>query len=159
MSARSCRSSRCSIWMLLAPRLAEKTRTTPTRYNLPFVRGDMPAGGMPSTTFLSSQSPMSYLHPPRFLLLQPARGQPGLLQRQGAERHARLRQAAREGTRARRAGQSAHQLGQLPRPLRRRPVHRGYPEEVWYTLVDEQDIDEIIEEHLWHGRVVERLKL
>ena len=34
-----------------------------------------------------------------------------------------------------------------------------YPEEVWYTYVDEQDIDEIVEEHLRHGRVVERLKI
>ena len=34
-----------------------------------------------------------------------------------------------------------------------------YPEETWYTYVDEHDIDEIIEEHLRHGRVVERLKI
>jgi (2Fe-2S) ferredoxin len=34
-----------------------------------------------------------------------------------------------------------------------------YPEEVWYTYVDKSDIDEIIEEHLKNGRVVERLKL
>jgi (2Fe-2S) ferredoxin len=34
-----------------------------------------------------------------------------------------------------------------------------YPEGVWYTYIDEHDIDEIIEEHLQHGRVVERLKL
>ena len=34
-----------------------------------------------------------------------------------------------------------------------------YPEEVWYTYVDEHDIDEIITEHLQHGRVVERLKI
>jgi (2Fe-2S) ferredoxin len=34
-----------------------------------------------------------------------------------------------------------------------------YPEETWYTYVDEHDIDEIIEEHLQHGRVVERLKI
>jgi (2Fe-2S) ferredoxin len=34
-----------------------------------------------------------------------------------------------------------------------------YPEETWYTYVDKLDIDEIIEEHLQHGRVVERLKL
>ena len=27
-----------------------------------------------------------------------------------------------------------------------------YPEEVWYTYVDKADIDEIIEEHLVHGR-------
>ena len=39
------------------------------------------------------------------------------------------------------------------------PVAVVYPEGVWYTYVDEQDIDEIIEEHLQRGRVVERLRL
>ncbi|WP_124948484.1 (2Fe-2S) ferredoxin domain-containing protein [Sulfuriferula thiophila] len=39
------------------------------------------------------------------------------------------------------------------------PLLVVYPEEVWYTFIDEQDIDEIIEEHLQHGRVVERLLL
>jgi (2Fe-2S) ferredoxin len=34
-----------------------------------------------------------------------------------------------------------------------------YPEAVWYTYVDQHDIDEIIDEHLVHGRVVERLKI
>ena len=34
-----------------------------------------------------------------------------------------------------------------------------YPEGTWYTYVDKADIDEIIEEHLVHGRVVERLKI
>jgi (2Fe-2S) ferredoxin len=34
-----------------------------------------------------------------------------------------------------------------------------YPDAVWYTYVDQADIDEIIEEHLQHGRVVERLKM
>jgi (2Fe-2S) ferredoxin len=34
-----------------------------------------------------------------------------------------------------------------------------YPDAVWYTYVDQADIDEIIEEHLKHGRVVERLKM
>jgi len=37
------------------------------------------------------------------------------------------------------------------------PVMVVYPEGVWYTYVDQQDIDEIIEEHLMGGRVVERL--
>ena len=32
-----------------------------------------------------------------------------------------------------------------------------YPEGTWYTYVDEEDIDEIIEQHLVEGRVVERL--
>lgn len=34
-----------------------------------------------------------------------------------------------------------------------------YPEGVWYTYVDEEDIDEIVDEHLVHGRVVERLRM
>ena len=34
-----------------------------------------------------------------------------------------------------------------------------YPEGTWYTYVDEEDIDEIIEEHLVHGREVGRLKI
>jgi len=39
------------------------------------------------------------------------------------------------------------------------PVLVVYPEGTWYTYVDENDIDEIISEHLQHGRVVQRLKL
>jgi len=39
------------------------------------------------------------------------------------------------------------------------PVLVIYPEAVWYTYVDENDLDEIIEEHLKNGRVVERLKI
>lgn len=34
-----------------------------------------------------------------------------------------------------------------------------YPEAVWYTYVDEDDVDEIIDEHIVNGRVVERLRL
>jgi (2Fe-2S) ferredoxin len=34
-----------------------------------------------------------------------------------------------------------------------------YPEAVWYTYVDRQDIDEIIDSHLINGRVVDRLRL
>lgn len=34
-----------------------------------------------------------------------------------------------------------------------------YPEGVWYTYVDRADIDEIVEEHLQHGRIVERLRI
>jgi len=34
-----------------------------------------------------------------------------------------------------------------------------YPEGVWYTYVDQSDIDEIIEEHLQNGRIVERLRM
>ena len=39
------------------------------------------------------------------------------------------------------------------------PVIVVYPEEVWYTYVDQEDVDEIIREHLVNGRVVERLRI
>jgi (2Fe-2S) ferredoxin len=39
------------------------------------------------------------------------------------------------------------------------PVLVVYPEAVWYTYIDREDIDEIVTEHLQHGRVVERLKI
>lgn len=39
------------------------------------------------------------------------------------------------------------------------PVMVVYPEAVWYRYVDQSDIDEIIDEHLIHGRPVERLRI
>ena len=39
------------------------------------------------------------------------------------------------------------------------PVLVVYPEETWYTYVDEHDIDEIVDVHLVGGKVVERLKI
>lgn len=39
------------------------------------------------------------------------------------------------------------------------PVLVVYPEGVWYTYIDQDDIDEIIDSHLVHGKVVERLQL
>ena len=39
------------------------------------------------------------------------------------------------------------------------PVIVVYPSETWYTYVDQEDIDDIINEHLVQGRVVERLRL
>jgi (2Fe-2S) ferredoxin len=39
------------------------------------------------------------------------------------------------------------------------PVAVVYPEAVWYTYVDQDDIDEIVESHLVGGKVVERLLL
>jgi len=39
------------------------------------------------------------------------------------------------------------------------PVLVIYPEAVWYTYVDREDIDEIISEHLQQGRIVERLRI
>jgi len=39
------------------------------------------------------------------------------------------------------------------------PVLVVYPEETWYTYLDKEDIDEIIEQHIQQGKVVERLKI
>lgn len=39
------------------------------------------------------------------------------------------------------------------------PVIVVYPEETWYTYVDREDIDEIIESHLQNNTPVERLKI
>ena len=34
-----------------------------------------------------------------------------------------------------------------------------YPQGTWYTYVDNEDLDEIIDVHLVGGKVVERLKI
>ena len=39
------------------------------------------------------------------------------------------------------------------------PVMVVYPEGVWYTYLDQDDIDEILVEHLQHGRIVGRLQI
>ena len=39
------------------------------------------------------------------------------------------------------------------------PVIVIYPEAVWYTYIDKNDVEEIIQEHLVNGRIVERLKI
>ena len=39
------------------------------------------------------------------------------------------------------------------------PVAVVYPQGVWYHYNDRDDIDEIIDQHLTHDRVVERLKI
>ena len=39
------------------------------------------------------------------------------------------------------------------------PVCVVYPEGVWYTFVDEEDVDEIIDKHMLNGKLVERLRI
>jgi len=39
------------------------------------------------------------------------------------------------------------------------PVLVVYPDAVWYNYIDEEDIDEIIEQHLVNDTIVERLKI
>ena len=37
------------------------------------------------------------------------------------------------------------------------PVIAVYPEAVWYTYVDEEDLEEILQKHLLTGEIVDRL--
>lgn len=39
------------------------------------------------------------------------------------------------------------------------PLLVVYPQAIWYTFVDNDDIDEIIESHLMNGKVVDRLTI
>lgn len=39
------------------------------------------------------------------------------------------------------------------------PVAVVYPDDIWYQYIDEEDIDDIINEHLIGGKVVKRLKI
>jgi (2Fe-2S) ferredoxin len=39
------------------------------------------------------------------------------------------------------------------------PVLVVYPEGIWYTYIDQEDIDEIVDSHLIAGKPVERLKI
>jgi (2Fe-2S) ferredoxin len=39
------------------------------------------------------------------------------------------------------------------------PVVVIYPQGTWYTYVDNEDIDEIIDSHIVGGKVVDRLKI
>jgi (2Fe-2S) ferredoxin len=39
------------------------------------------------------------------------------------------------------------------------PVIAVYPEGTWYTFVDREDLDEIVERHLQNGEIVERLRI
>lgn len=64
---------------------------------------------------------------------------------------ARLKESGIEGTRVNTAGcLDRCELG---------PVVVIYPEGTWYTVASRADVDEIIHEHMTHGRIVERLRL
>lgn len=39
------------------------------------------------------------------------------------------------------------------------PLMVVYPEAVWYTFIDNEDIDEIIDSHLLQGKIVKRLEV
>ena len=39
------------------------------------------------------------------------------------------------------------------------PVAVVHPDNVWYQYIDEEDVDDIIENHLMEGNIVERLQI
>ncbi|HEV8501946.1 MAG TPA: (2Fe-2S) ferredoxin domain-containing protein [Casimicrobiaceae bacterium] len=39
------------------------------------------------------------------------------------------------------------------------PILVVYPDDVWYTYVDQSDIDEIIDRHVVNGEIVDRLRI
>ena len=39
------------------------------------------------------------------------------------------------------------------------PVVVVYPEQVWYAIRTEEDVKEVVEQHLVHGETVERLRM
>jgi (2Fe-2S) ferredoxin len=39
------------------------------------------------------------------------------------------------------------------------PAMVVYPDNIWYSWIDEDDLDEIIEQHLVNGKPVERLRI
>ncbi|MEO8847560.1 MAG: (2Fe-2S) ferredoxin domain-containing protein [Casimicrobiaceae bacterium] len=39
------------------------------------------------------------------------------------------------------------------------PVLVVYPDDVWYTYIDQSDIDEIVDRHVLNGEIVERLRI
>lgn len=39
------------------------------------------------------------------------------------------------------------------------PVLVVYPEDTWYSYIDDEDLEEILQKHLINGEVVERLKI
>ena len=55
-----------------------------------------------------------------------------------------------------RGGVRINQAGCLDR-CSKGPAVVIYPEGVWYSYLSQEDIDEIIDEHLCHGRLVNRL--
>ncbi len=68
-----------------------------------------------------------------------------------AQAKARVKELGLEGVRVNKAGC----LGRCDEG----PVAVVYPEGVWYTYVDQEDVEEIVREHLAEGRVVERLRI
>ncbi len=119
----------------------------------------MPVSGMPLGGVSSEPIPMSYYSHHVFFCCNQRDGERVCCNDKGASK---LRDYAKQRLKqldlAGKGKARINQAGCLDR-CEEGPCIVVYPEEVWYTYVDEHDIDEILEEHLRHGRVVERLKI
>ena len=113
-------------------------------------------GGLPTITVMAT--PPYYAHHVFFCLNERSNGQACCAQHdaQAAFDHCKARVKA-EGL-AGPGGVRVNKAGCLDR-CAGGPVAVVYPEGVWYTFVDKDDIDEIVESHLTGGRAVERLML
>ncbi len=69
-----------------------------------------------------------------------------------------LKEAIKERKLDGQGGVRINQAGCLGRCLSG-PVIVIYPEETWYTYVDQQDLDDIVESHLVNDTVVKRLQI
>jgi (2Fe-2S) ferredoxin len=83
-------------------------------------------------------------------------GQPCCTQHGAVQAFERCKQQVKAANLAGPGGVRVNKAGCLDR-CAAGPVAVVYPEAVWYTYVDQSDIDEIVESHLKNGRVVQRL--
>ena len=97
----------------------------------------------PSTSFSAATSATAAAHAARQGRLADARLRQGRIKALGLAGQGKIR---------------VNQAGCLDR-CEEGPCIVVCPEAVWYTYVDRSDIDEIIEEHLQNGRIVERLRM
>ncbi|HUN91457.1 MAG TPA: (2Fe-2S) ferredoxin domain-containing protein [Burkholderiaceae bacterium] len=99
-----------------------------------------------------------YRHHVFFCLNQRDNGEACCAPHQAAAMQAHAKQRIKELKAAGAGGVRINKAGCLDR-CEEGPCLVVYPEGVWYTYVDQHDIDEIVESHLVGGKVVDRLRL
>jgi (2Fe-2S) ferredoxin len=105
---------------------------------------------------MSDERPSYYKHHIFFCLNERANGEASCAPHGARDMYDRCKSKVKQEGLAGPGGVRVNQAGCMNR-CQGGPVCVVYPEAVWYTYVDEQDIDEIVESHLKNGRVVERL--
>ncbi len=103
-----------------------------------------------------SDTPASYYERHIFFCLNERTDEPSCAEHDARGAYDRCKSQVKAQGLAGPAGVRVNQAGCMNR-CAAGPVAVVYPEAVWYTYVDQADIDEIVESHLKNGRVVERL--